>query len=137
MYYRTILFLLIVCVAFCGCGPNQHLSGKITFPDGEPLSAGTVIFSKPGFVSRAAVKPDGSFNVGSLKEGDGIPAGTYKAYIIFAFAPVDPNDPSNEAMISLVEEKFTSEKTSPLEITIPGDKTFNIVVERPAVTEKK
>ena len=113
-----------------GCSPNQRTSGKITFPDGEPLTAGTVIFAKEGFISRSFVKPDGSYDISSVKEGDGVPPGTYKVYVINAMAKVDPNDPENDAMKALVDAKFTSETTTPLEITVPGDKVFDFTVDR-------
>lgn len=131
--YRFIFLASVACLLFAaGCGPNQKLTGKVTFPDGEPLTTGTVIFTKPGFISRSFIHPDGSFKVGTVKEGDGIPPGTYKVYIIQALAPVDPDDPESDAMKPLIDEKFASEDMTPLEITIPGEKSFDITVERAA-----
>jgi hypothetical protein len=38
---------------------------------------------------------------------------------------------STEGFKPLIAAKFTSEETTPLTITIPGEKTFKITVERP------
>lgn len=135
--YCASFVVVVACLLSASCGNHQKLKGKVTFPDGQPLTTGTVVFSKSGFVSRSFVLPDGSFNVGSVKDGDGIPPGKYKVYIIEALESVHPDDPTSDAMRPVIDAKFMSSETSPLEIEIPGNKTFDIVVERPIPLKKK
>lgn len=139
MYEKKSFYFygILLCLILLGCGTNQQLKGRVTFSDGEPLGTGTIIFSKPGFISRSFILPDGSFKVGSVKAGDGIPAGKYKVHIIEAMEPVEPDNPSNDAMRTVVEARYTSEKTTPLEIEIPSKNLFNIVVERPVKAKKQ
>jgi hypothetical protein len=135
---KNIMYLLCVVLLLSGCNDSkQKLTGKVTFSDGEPLTVGTVVFSTSSFMSRAAIKPDGTFKVGTYKAGDGIPPGTYKVSIFDAYASAEGS--AGAALVSgmpltpLVAKEFTSEATTPLSITIPGTKTFNIVVERAPV----
>jgi len=132
---RHILFgLVVLCLLGSGCDSKQKLTGKVTFSDGELLTVGTVVFSTPDFISRSFIKPNGTFDVGTYKDGDGIPPGTYKVFVIEAFAS-NPKDPSGDTMIPLVAAEFTSAETTPLSITIPGSQTYDIVVERAATKQ--
>jgi hypothetical protein len=115
------MYVLFVVLLLSGCDSKQRLTGKVTFSDGEPLTIGTVVFSTPTFISRA--------NVGTNKEGDGIPPDTYKVFVI-GTEVVDTKDPSGDSMLPSIAKEFTSESTIPLSVTIPGTKTFDIVVER-------
>jgi hypothetical protein len=129
---RYHFFLLVSLLIFTGCGDKLHLGGRVTFPDGEPLGMGTVFFSKDDYLARAHLKPNGTYDVGSLGQKDGLPAGTYKVYIVGALEDiVDPNDPSKQSTRHLIAPEFASPETSPLTITVPGTKMYNIVVERP------
>lgn len=133
-YYRkclSVAFSLVFCLLF-GCDNKQKLTGTVVFSDGAPLTTGTVIFSSGTFLSRAYIKPNGSFDVGSLKDHDGIPPGKYKVYISDAFEAVpDPKNPEKELMKPFVDAKYTARETTPLEVEIPGLNVFHVVVERP------
>jgi hypothetical protein len=120
-----VLFLLTV-MLLTGCGNNIKLSGRVVFPDGEPLTTGTIYFAKPDFQARANIRPDGYYNVGSLSEKDGLPPGIYKVYILGAIE----NNP-DEKIISLIATEYIREETTPLEITVPGENVYNITVEKP------
>ena len=130
---KNIIYVLLIILLVNGCNDSkQKLTGKVTFSDGEPLTVGTVVFSTPTTLSRATIKPDGTFTVGTFKDKDGIPPGTYKVSIIDAYR-TDPTDTSGQSVIPVVAKEFTSEATTPFTITIPGTKTFDIVVERAPV----
>lgn len=142
--------LLLLCVFSLGCGDKQNLSGKVTFPDGTPLHCGIVFFTTDSYLSRGAIREDGTFTVGSEKSGDGIPPGTYKVYIQGAIEEelLPDNDSTNAKPVDefstsrgsvrniapaklLIHPKYTRRETTPLEIVIPGEKQFNITVEPP------
>jgi hypothetical protein len=82
----TFIFPLIFAVLLiCGCNPNQKMGGKVSFSDGTPLTCGTIIFSNDSFLARANINPNGSYDVGSLSDKDGLPPGKYKVYSICLF----------------------------------------------------
>lgn len=122
---RCILLLLII-LLLTGCGNNIKLTGRVVFPDGEPLTTGTIYFAKSDFQARANIRSNGYYDVGSLSEKDGLPPGTYKVYIIGAIE----NNP-DEKIISLIATEFIKAETTPLEITVPGENVYNITVQRP------
>ncbi|MDR1493363.1 MAG: hypothetical protein LBT05_11675 [Planctomycetaceae bacterium] len=71
---------------------------------------------------------NGEYTVGSLKDNDGLPPGTYKVYIQDA---IEYN--AKEQGVSLIHKKFTESNTTPLsfEVKKSGEKTFNIEVSPP------
>lgn len=141
------LFLLLTVMAFCGCDSNVKLGGKVSFPDGSPLTTGTIFFSNDNFLARAFINPDGTFDVGSLSDKDGLPPGKYKVYIVNAVevtgkrtvevTGADPdvkNAPTTteeDVLGPLIDEKYASRETTPLEIVVPGQNVYNITVEKP------
>ncbi len=155
MLYLSIFCLLLLTLAETGCSGKQPLSGKVTFPDGKPLNCGVIHFVSDSYLSRATIKEDGSFIVGSESEADGIPAGSYKVYIVGAIIEdasavpekekvksgwKDPDVSASQAkerpMISLIDQKYTSLDSTPLTFTIPGEKLFNFTVNPPAGKKK-
>ncbi|MDO5552240.1 MAG: hypothetical protein Q4G68_00635 [Planctomycetia bacterium] len=134
--FRRLLPLLVLAafVAFAGCDGKQDLNGSVTFPDGTPLDRGMVYFCTPTFIARGAIQPDGSFDVGSLTESDGLPPGTYKVYVDLVDEEMPLSEEDRKAgkmpkIRSLVDRRFCSAETTPLTFTVPGEGTFNIVVE--------
>ena len=152
-FMKSCLYLsmvILLSLFFSGCSDKQDLTGKVTFPDGKPLHCGVVFFTTDSYLSRGAIREDGTFTVGSEKMGDGIPPGTYKVYIQGAIEEeLIPEDDSRRAKPSdefstsqgakgflapaklLIHQKYTRRETTPLEIVIPGDRQFNITVEPP------
>ena len=127
-----ITAVLLFFIVLTGCGNNIKLKGRVTFPDGLPLTTGTIYFTDGTFQARANIRPDGYYDVGSLYEKDGLPPGTYKVYIVGAIE--ENEDPADETLRPLIAKEFVSEKTTPLEITVPGEKNvYNIAVEKPGL----
>ena len=146
--FVTFFLAAACCLLFLsGCGNQQKLGGQVVFSDGEPLKTGTIFFSKSDFLARAHIKQDGSYDVGSFGAKDGLPPGTYKVFITGALEAVEIQPKSDRPKIvnemgeteaeqtegfkSLVAQEFTSEETTPLTITVPGERVYNITVERP------
>jgi hypothetical protein len=128
------VFVLLLLLALSGCGNKVKLGGTVVYSDGKPLTCGTIYFSNPNYLARAFIRPDGSYNVGSLSAKDGLPPGKYKVFITGATKTEPNTDPINsmgEKITLLIAPKFTSEETTPLEIEVPGEKVFQIIVERP------
>ena len=144
---KKLIYTLFVLLLLTGCSDKIKLGGKVTFPDGEPLETGTILFSKSDFLARAHIKPDGTYDVGSLGQKDGLPAGTYKVFITGALKTIeiapkgdapkivnemgDGEVKQTEGFKPLIAQKYTSEETTPLTVTVPSVRAYNITVERP------
>jgi len=74
-----------------GCNGNVHISGKVTYSDGTPLSIGQIIFTDYFYMARSDINKDGEYSLHSIRRNDGIKRGTYKVYITGAmrFQPSD------------------------------------------------
>ena len=80
--YALFPFLgAFVFVAFAGCGGNVHVTGKVTFPNGQPLTAGQVIFTDDFYMGRSDIDRNGEYSIHTLRRNDGVRKGTYRVYI--------------------------------------------------------
>ena len=128
------VFLVIV---ISGCtGDKVPLKGKVTFKeDGSPLSRGTVCFEKDGFSARGTLSADGTYQVSSVKQNDGIPPGLYKVYIFGAEGPVTDTQAGGmmaPRVMQLVATKYTNAETSEIKVQVDGKtREFNFEVEKP------
>jgi len=122
---QKLIYTLFVILLLTGCSDKEKLSGRVVFSDGQPLTTGTIYFTNDHFTARAFLRADGSYDVGSLSQKDGLPAGTYKVHISGAIETIDG------AERGLIAPEFASEERTPLSITVPGERVYNITVERP------
>jgi hypothetical protein len=125
------LFLLLICTLFAGCG-QVKVTGTVTFSDGEPLSKGKIVFENDKNKFTAVLHNDGTFNLGMLKDGQGIPPGKYSVAVAEAFDEefYDPDKPPR--VTHFIAKKFRSSKTSGLEFDIQKRTTgISIIVEKP------
>jgi hypothetical protein len=122
-------------VALLGCGNSgSTVTGKVTFPDGSPLSKGAVMYLGPTGTFQGSLSADGSYML------ENVVAGQYKVVIMGA---QDGGDSSADMQYdaqgnyinaapaprtSLISERFTDPDKSGISITVPGD--YNIQVEK-------
>ena len=142
---RPVYLLIFVCLivsGFTGCGENARLRGKVTFSDTqEPLTCGEIHFSTPTFLARATIQPDGTYTVGSLKESDGLPPGTYSIAIVNAVE--EKRSMTDQVTIGprglgqtvpeklLIDPKYKKKETSGLSVTVDkSTKVFDFQVDR-------
>jgi hypothetical protein len=129
--------MILFCITFfglcSGCSNNVGVSGKVTFPDGKPLAVGTVVFTNSeGFFARAGIRSNGSYQMGRIKDGDGIPKGTYIVYLLDADTIEQSASPTGTPRyIPQVNKKYLNEATSGLSCDVKGKTVFNFQVERP------
>ncbi|MDR0705454.1 MAG: hypothetical protein LBF88_10770 [Planctomycetaceae bacterium] len=128
----VMFFLFLTGFSSCGSG-NVKFGGKITFEDGSPLTAGVIIFDNGVTMSSAIIQPDGTFTVGTTRENDGIPPGTYRVSITGAVEPLDnPEGIFPAPTRPLIHSKLTNPETSGLTVTIDqSPQPYNIVVQPP------
>ena len=121
----NLFALLIVLVALSGCGSGGVKSGgAVKFEDGAPLTEGIIYFVDTQSEFSGRIKGDGSYVIGGIREGDGLPPGQYQVYVTFP-AILDPKDWP-------IDEKFTAPATSGWQAEVkPGGKNqFDFAVSR-------
>ena len=143
-HFAFLAILALLSISLVGCSGNKPLQGTVKFEDGTPLTVGMVNFvSSEHGLSRGRIQSDGSFQVGSVRDTDGLPPGTYKIYITGAFeaietpaGPVQRDEMGNViesagAMRLLIALRYVTEENTPLtvEIPAPGNR-HDIVVTR-------
>lgn len=110
----AVLFCLVaIILTGCDSGKKQ-ISGKVTFSDGKPVTSGKIIFSTETFQANGTINPDGSYQMGSIGEKDGVPPGEYKVSVTGVGRLV------GMTMLSLCDEKYMNPQTSGLTVTVPA-----------------
>jgi hypothetical protein len=130
-YKQNLLYVFIIlCLpAITGCGQNFKVTGRVTFSDGNPVEKGKVIFENDKVFYFGHVKKNGSFHLGVIKDGQGIPPGKYRV----AVESYDIEGKGlDEVLIHFVAKKFRNSSTSGIEYDITGKTTdILIVVDKP------
>jgi hypothetical protein len=128
MKYIFPVFLSFILMAMIGCG-NGHIpgSGIVKYSSGEPVPSGIIFFSTPQFNYTGTIK-DGQFELGGLKENDGLPPGTYNVHLIGS----EPSEGTDKD-IPLFADKYNNPETSGIVIEIQPGKNdpIEITVEKP------
>ena len=110
---------LLVLVLAVGCDGNVQLKGKVVFSDDKsPVPVGTVCFQTDTFLARGNLKPDGTFVVGSLKQGDGLPPGTYHVFITDANKTLGYDVYGQAIMEPLIDTKYDHASSSGLTLEV-------------------
>jgi hypothetical protein len=132
----AVAALLLVFVAGC----NQSLApvrGTVTYEDGSPVTRGTVVFEskdveKP-ITARGSIQPDGSYQLGTLKPGDGVPPGMYRALLAPQVDLSEADKPASQRTPPLFDERWSDFGTSGLEFEVKsGSNDIPIKIARPA-----
>jgi hypothetical protein len=128
------LAVLTVLVGLTGCGSGRSaVTGRVTYPDGSPLTEGNVIGQMGEGVGsvtvQGRVKPDGSFSWGTDREGDGAVPGKYRVAVI----PRGLGDAERaQGKQPAVDPKFSNLQTSGIELEVKeGRNKLDITVTRP------
>jgi hypothetical protein len=139
-FWPRVMLVLSTAMALTGCAdkypPVYKVTGRLVFKNGKgnmkalsqnanlEFQSLTDAAEKPG----SEIGPDGSLKFFSMRANKAVPGikeGTYKARVLFTAAE-DPEHPKNH----LVDPKYLSFKTTPLEFTIqPGDNDIVIEIE--------
>ena len=104
-----------------GCGSRSYpVRGTVTLDDGTPMTAGTVVFEqrdveKPTS-ARGAIQSDGTFELSTLRPGDGAVPGMYRVLV----AP--PAQPPDQAPVRPpFDSRYTEFATSGLEYEVKAE----------------
>ena len=134
--YLTLCALLFaVAVVATGCG-KPKVTGKVTFADGSPLTQGTVNFTDDKILCKGSIKEDGSFEMRTLKPGDGVPKGSYKVYLTETMrfgeaietTMLDATAKMHET-VNDVPPKYSNPDQSGLTIEVKGSMKYDITID--------
>ncbi len=116
----------LILVAMIGCGPRtlSPVDGKVLFEPGIDFQfAGDTLEirseNSPSDVGYGEIKPDGSFTIESLRDGEivnGAPPGSYRARIVIA----DDDYDHKAAALKAVPKKYLSFETSGFSLDAPS-----------------
>jgi hypothetical protein len=129
-----LVVLLLIGVVGCGGRRLHPVRGKVVYKEDEtPLRGGLVVFEPVDPAAKVSasgpIQADGTFRLGTEKEGDGAPEGKYR---VLVEPPRQPNRDERKPPTPLIHPRFRKLDTSGLEYTVvPGPNEFNIKVERP------
>lgn len=73
--------LLFIGAVLAGCSKNVHVTGRVTFPDGTPLTVGAIYFTDDFVLGRSDINSNGEYSLHTFRKNDGIPRGVYQVYI--------------------------------------------------------
>jgi len=132
MYAKTLTFPFLAILVFTtvGCSDKVPMRGKVTFSDDQsPLTVGQVAFTSDTVLARGQLKPDGTYVIGTDKEKDGLPKGTYTVSINHAVEISPGISVGGLPAIPVTRQLIVP----PRDLTVVVDgktKVFNIEVER-------
>jgi hypothetical protein len=136
--------IALILAGLPGCSPSWKtypVQGRVTFPDGTPLTHGTVEFesqnpSAKGLNARGEIKRDGSYRLTTFKDGDGAIEGAHRVIVVVPPQFLSQNMAGPPPRL-VIDPRFQSYASSGLTCTIvPGDNNYPIRVEKPAGESK-
>jgi hypothetical protein len=133
------LFFAMILLTTLGCSDKITVKGTVKFSDGEPLTKGEVFFGNAAGTHQyyGSIKPDGSFSLGGLKDGEGIPAGKYSVWLVRVNLTEYGTDERGRGWVNetiIVDPRFEQPQTSGLSFDIDKAADIEITVERPPAT---
>jgi len=118
---------LCVLLSASGCGSgNVKGGGTVSFPDGTPVQSGTVVFANDLHQFTGTIQANGTFRLGGLRPGDGLPPGTYRVAVIEVY----------ENEVAILDDRFESFERSSISFDVVrgNNEPFAITVERSSVS---
>ena len=125
----VVLLLVAVFLLSCGCDskpPMAPASGTVTL-EGKPLPAGRILFEP--VVAEEAVSAvgdiqDGTFQLFTYEEGDGVHPGTYYPTVM------DPKEDDDDGAKSEVRIGVVQLPQTTFEVTADGPNQFEIAITK-------
>ena len=123
--YTCSTALLLSVIIVSGCSDATRVSGKVVMTDGSPISKGIVSFSKGDFNGTGNIQADGTYKLGGVKDGEGVPPGKYTVTLRGIVEQVPGKMVAGVPVVrSLVDETFSTtcevgEKTMTFDISVP------------------
>ena len=133
--FKRLSFISVLAGLASGCGgpPTAYLvHGTVVFPDGQPLTRGTVEFEPVGqkktITASGEIAADGTFQLGTYQPKDGAIAGEHRVAVISDYEIGTGVERPGELPPSKLHSKFRSFKTSGLKFTVKP-RMNNLLIE--------
>jgi len=123
-----------------GCNGNVHISGKVTYPDGTPLSTGQILFTDDFYMAKSDISKSGEYSLHSYRRNDGIRKGVYKVYITGAMRFEQDDDSKAVGLASftplgravdLIDRQHTNPDASGWEFDLKKSQKIDFIVYPP------
>jgi hypothetical protein len=130
----VLVFVLFFFMFVLGCGTNVPAGGRVSYESGKPLEKGVILFSDGQSMFRGDLRADGTFKLGGLKDGEGLPAGTYSVSIgganEYEYTPDINPQIDYKLSVLRIDPKYETPKTSQLSVKVErGMKPIEIIVK--------
>ncbi len=135
---KTTALVALLFAALPGCfngNPRTHrVHGEVRFPDGSPLTKGTVEFElldgEMPITATGEISEDGTFVLGTFALDDGAVAGRHRAVVIADHEIGTGAERPGRLPTATLHPRFRDFKTSGLEFTVePGENKIVIPVD--------
>ena len=135
---KTMAFVALLLVVASGCSnrnPTTHpVHGEVRFPDGRPLTKGSVEFElldqEMPITATGEISKDGTFLLGTFELDDGAIAGRHRAVVIADHEIGTGVERPGKLPPPTLHARFRDFKTSGLEFTVePRDNEIIIKVD--------
>lgn len=131
-------FLLFLVVFGCGRAEQTFpVDGMVVFPDGTPLTSGSVEFESldhsPPVTAVADIRPDGTFVLGTWDTSDGAVPGRHRVAVLTGTHHDEFEERPEKLPKPLILPQYRDARTSGLEFSVTkGNNSFLIEVFRPS-----
>jgi hypothetical protein len=135
--WRSLPFVLLLVTAF-GCSngnPKTYdVHGVVSFPDGAPLTKGTIEFesldTETPLTARSEIAEDGTFELGTFDADDGAVAGRHRVVVVSNHEIGTGAERPDQLERPTLHPRFADFKTSGLEFEVkPDENEFTVAVE--------
>ncbi|MCF0233467.1 MAG: hypothetical protein HUK22_00650 [Thermoguttaceae bacterium] len=133
--------LAAVALSTVGCGEMAQVTGRVTFPDGKPLTRGQVIFTDDYYMARSDLDKNGEYRLHTLRRNDGIRKGHYRVYFAGTLGFAEDEGAEEEQSLDasmvlfsvrpLIDLQYASPNTSGFEVDVKRRSKFDFTVYKP------
>ncbi|HJZ94595.1 MAG TPA: hypothetical protein VKE40_27260 [Gemmataceae bacterium] len=135
----AVVAMVLMTFGAAGCGQRLYpVHGSVALDDGTPVDRGMVIFERveggEPVTAQGGIQPDGTYQLGTTKPGDGVPPGKYKVLL----NSMDLSDLPDDQKDLAYDAKYLNIKTSGLEFEVRrSDNDIPIRLTRSAKKAKR
>ena len=150
--FVCLALLTALTVSCGGCFKSKfvHVTGRVTYADGAPLTRGQICFTDGYHLGRGDLDENGEYSLRMFRKNDGIPRGSYQVYITSALrfeiadgvTKVDANGDSEDKyevlktgkiakVVEMIDRQYTHPSTSGWAVDVKKKSSFDFVVYLP------
>jgi hypothetical protein len=138
LHNNFLIGLVVFSASLTGCGDMVRVTGKVTYPNGQPLTIGQVIFTDDFYMGKSDLDKNGEYSIHSVRPNDGIKRGVYRAYITSAIR-FEPTEEITDAVLNyrcddpdlLIDMQHTNPDTSGWVFDLQKNSKIDFVVYPP------